>query len=42
LITRSREEHLLLAPPLVTSEAELDEMTDIFCAAVAAAAGDHG
>ncbi|HEY8745324.1 MAG TPA: aspartate aminotransferase family protein [Chloroflexota bacterium] len=41
LITRFREEHLLLAPPLVTSEAELDEMTDIFCASVAAVADDQ-
>jgi adenosylmethionine-8-amino-7-oxononanoate aminotransferase len=39
LITRSREEHLMLAPPLSSSDAELDEMTDIFKAAVVAAAG---
>jgi adenosylmethionine-8-amino-7-oxononanoate aminotransferase len=39
LITRSREEHLMLAPPLNSSDAELDEMTDIFKAAVLAVAG---
>lgn len=40
LITRAREENLLLAPPLVTSDAELDEMTAIFQAAITAVAGD--
>jgi len=39
LITRSREEHLMLAPPLSSSDAELDEMTDILKAAVVAVAG---
>jgi putrescine aminotransferase len=40
LITRAREENLLLAPPLITSDAELDEMTSILQSAVSAVAGD--
>ncbi|HEV7216834.1 MAG TPA: aspartate aminotransferase family protein [Chloroflexota bacterium] len=40
LMTRYREESLLLAPPLITSDAELDEMTDILLAAVTAVAAD--
>lgn len=39
LITRSREENLVLAPPLITSDAELDEMTGIVAAAISAVAG---
>lgn len=39
LITRAREENLLLAPPLSSTDAELDEMTDIFQASVTAVAG---
>jgi putrescine---pyruvate transaminase len=39
LITRSRQEHLMLAPPLITSDAELDEMTGILRDAVVAVAG---